>query len=106
METPINIRVKFGEGELVHNEGSPLAYIVKIPEGEPCWYSYFRYDRWLHLQIREGNPVVINELDRLAQKASTPEGLTLRACDKCTKYLCHAHTVADLLGKALRGELG
>ena len=105
METPINIRVKFGEGELVHAKGSPLACPIPIPEGEPCWFTYFKYDRWLHLQIREGNLVVINELDRLATKAMSDEGLTLRACDGCTKYLCFAHAIEEIIRKALKGEL-
>ena len=106
MEQQIKISVKFGEGEVVHAPDSPLAHPMKIPADEPCWSTYFKYDRWLHLQIREGNPVVIAELDRLATKAMSNEGLVLRACDKCTKYLCYAHTVEELIRKALKGELG
>lgn len=102
-----HIRVSNDEGVNVH-EG-PLKYPVKITEGEPCWYSYFKYDRWLHLQLRQGKKEVIEELDRLANVAMSPEGLTIRNCPTCAatgpKYLCFSVAVQELLTKALKGEL-
>lgn len=99
--TNFKIIVSKEGGESVHGD-SPIAYPIPL-KGEDCWYTFFKYSRYLHLKIREGDQAVIAELDRLATLATSPDGLVLHRCDN--KYLCHAHAVEEILQHAFKGEL-
>ena len=99
--TNFKIIISKEEGESVHGD-SPLSY--PVPKGDnSCWYTFFKCSRNLHLKIKEGDKAVCDELDRLAVKAMSPEGLVLKACDN--KHLCHAHAVEEILQKAFKGGL-
>ena len=76
-----------------HMAGTSAAYQVDTRDE-----AISNYRKWLEDQISEGNPVVINELDRLASIAMV-RPLVLQCY--CKPAACHGDVIADVLTKAI-----
>lgn len=78
--------------------GSPLGNPYRLSDGEPRGATLVRYSRYLHVKIREQDPAICNELNRLAQLAM--KGPLKLQCF-CAPHPCHGDVVKDVLLAAL-----
>lgn len=85
-------------GEYI-GRGSPLGNPFVIGKDGTREQVIARYSVWLTEQIDKGNPVVLDELNRLGNKAIDEKGLALQCF--CYPKPCHGEIIKERLAEAL-----
>ncbi|AXY82561.1 DUF4326 domain-containing protein [Enterococcus faecium] len=85
-------------GEYI-GRGSPLGNPFVIGKDGSREQVITKYRVWLHEQIMRKNPVVLNELNRLGNKAIDEKGLALQCF--CYPKPCHGEVIKEKLVKAM-----
>lgn len=81
-------------GEYI-GRGSPLGNPFVIGKHGTREQVIAKYKVWLQEQIDKGNPVVLDELNRLGNKAIDEKGLTLQCF--CYPKPCHGEVIKEKL---------
>lgn len=97
---PINIVNKHHgkSGEYI-GRGSPLGNPFVIGKDGSREQVIAKYRVWLNEQIMRKNPVVLDELNRLGNKAIDEKGLALQCF--CYPKPCHGEVIKEKLVKAM-----
>ena len=85
-------------GEYI-GRGSPLGNPFVIGKHGTREQVIAKYEVWLQEQIDKGNPVVLDELNRLGNKAIDEKGLALQCF--CYQKPCHGGFIKEKLVKAM-----
>lgn len=85
-------------GEYI-GRGSPLGNPFVIGKHGTREQVIAKYKNWLLEQIDKGNPVVLDELNRLGNKAIDEKGLALQCF--CYPKPCHGEVIKEKLVKAM-----
>lgn len=85
-------------GEYI-GRGSPLGNPYPIGEKYNRQQAIAMYRIWLQEQIDKGNPVVLDELNRLGNKAIDEKGLALQCF--CYPKPCHGEVIKEKLVEAM-----
>lgn len=85
-------------GEYI-GRGSPLGNPFIIGKDGSREQVIAKYRVWLHEQIMRKNPVVLDELNRLGNKAIDEKGLALQCF--CYPKPCHGEVIKEKLVKAM-----
>nr|DAE39524.1 MAG TPA: protein of unknown function (DUF4326) [Bacteriophage sp.] len=85
-------------GEYI-GRGSPLGNPFIIGKDGSREQVIAKYRVWLNEQIMRKNPVVLNELNRLGNKAIDEKGLALQCF--CYPKPCHGEVIKEKLVKAM-----
>lgn len=85
-------------GEYI-GRGSPLGNPFVIGKDGSREQVIAKYRVWLNEQIMRKNPVVLDELNRLGNKAIDDKGLALQCF--CYPKPCHGEVIKDKLVKAM-----
>lgn len=85
-------------GEYI-GRGSPLGNPFVIGKHGTREQVIAKYAVWLQEQIDKGNPVVLDELNRLGNKAIDEKGLVLQCF--CYPKPCHGEIIKEKLVKAM-----
>lgn len=85
-------------GEYI-GRGSPLGNPFVIGKDGTREQVIAKYRVWLQEQIDKGNPVVLDELNRLGNKAIDEKGLALQCF--CYPKPCHGEVIKEKLVKAM-----
>lgn len=85
-------------GEYI-GRGSPLGNPFVIGKHGTREQVITKYAIWLQEQIDKGNPVVLDELNRLGNKAIDEKGLALQCF--CYPKPCHGEVIKEKLVKAM-----
>lgn len=85
-------------GEYI-GRGSPLGNPFVIGKHGTREQVIAKYKVWLQEQIDKGNPVVLDELNRLGNKAIDEKGLALQCF--CYPKPCHGEVIKEKLVKAM-----
>ena len=85
-------------GEYI-GRGSPLGNPFVIGKHGTREQVIAKYKVWLQEQIDKGNPVVLDELNRLGNKAIDEKGLVLQCF--CYPKSCHGEVIKEKLVKAM-----
>lgn len=85
-------------GEYI-GRGSPLGNPFVIGKDGTREQVIAKYKDWLQEQIDKGNPVVLDELNRLGNKAIDEKGLALQCF--CYPKPCHGEVIKEKLVKAM-----
>lgn len=85
-------------GEYI-GRGSPLGNPFVIGKHGTREQVIAKYKVWLQEQIVKGNPVVLDELNRLGNKAIDEKGLALQCF--CYPKPCHGEVIKEKLVKAM-----
>lgn len=85
-------------GEYI-GRGSPLGNPFVIGKDGSRELVIAKYRVWLHEQIMRKNPVVLDELNRLGNKAIDEKGLALQCF--CYPKPCHGEVIKEKLVKAM-----
>lgn len=85
-------------GEYI-GRGSPLGNPFVIGKDGTREQVIAKYEVWLQEQIDKGNPVVLDELNRLGNKAIDEKGLALQCF--CYPKPCHGEVIKEKLVKAM-----
>lgn len=85
-------------GEYI-GRGSPLGNPFVIGKDGTREQVIAKYKVWLQEQIDKDNPVVLDELNRLGNKAIDEKGLTLQCF--CYPKPCHGGVIKEKLVKAM-----
>lgn len=85
-------------GEYI-GRGSPLGNPFVIGKDGTREQVIAKYKVWLQEQIDKGNPVVLDELNRLGNKTIDEKGLALQCF--CYPKPCHGEVIKEKLVKAM-----
>jgi len=88
-----------GESGEYIGRGSPLGNPFVIGKHGTREQVIAKYKVWLQEQIDKGNPVVLDELNRLGNKAIDEKGLALQCF--CYPKPCHGEVIKEKLVQAM-----